>query len=218
LVDKGSFAKMIDEAKSKASKRKFKQTVELYVILDPFKVKAADVNINEVVNLPNKLPTQASICVLAAGDLALRAKKANVDAVVAPEELDRLGTNKKDAKKLAREHDFFLADTSLMPRVGKSLGPYLGPRGKMPLPITVNSPLEAMIDRLRSSVRIRTRAHAALSCKIGTEDMESDKLATNAIAVLENLEKKLPNGLKSVKKYGVKLSMSPIVKTTGVVS
>jgi large subunit ribosomal protein L1 len=206
---------MIDEAKAKATKRKFNQSVELYVILDPYKVKAADVNINEVVNLPNKVATKATVCVLASGDLALRAKKANVEQIVAPEELDRLGTNKKDAKKLARDSDFFLADTSLMPKVGKSLGPYLGPRGKMPLPITVNSPLEAMIERLRSSVRLRTRAHSAISCKIGTEDMESDKLATNALAVLESLEKKLPGGIKSVKKYGVKLAMGDIIKGSG---
>jgi len=215
LADKNSFIKMIDEAKAKATKRKFNQSVELYVILDPYKVKAADVNINEVVNLPNRVATKATVCVLASGDLALRAKKANVEQIVAPDELDRLGTNKKDAKKLARDSDFFLADTSLMPKVGKSLGPYLGPRGKMPLPITVNSPLEAMIERLRSSVRVRTRAHSAISCKIGTEDMESDKLATNAMAVLESLEKKLPGGVKSVKKYGVKLAMGDIVKGSG---
>ena len=215
MADKNSFIKMIDEAKAKATKRKFNQSVELYVILDPYKVKAADVNINEVVNLPNRVATKATVCVLASGDLALRAKKANVEQIVAPDELDRLGTNKKDAKKLARDSDFFLADTSLMPKVGKSLGPYLGPRGKMPLPITVNSPLEAMIERLRSSVRVRTRAHSAISCKIGTEDMESDKLATNAMAVLESLEKKLPGGVKSVKKYGVKLAMGDIVKGSG---
>jgi large subunit ribosomal protein L1 len=206
---------MIVEAKEKASKRKFTQSVELYVILDPFKVKAADVNINEVVNLPNKIAAKARVCVVASGDLALRATKANVEQVVAPDELDRLGTNKKDAKKLARDNDFFLADTSLMPKVGKSLGPYLGPRGKMPLPITVNSPLEAMIERLRSSVRVRTRAHSAVSCKIGTEDMENDKLAANALAVLDSLEKKLPGGIKSVKKYGVKLAMGDIVKGSG---
>jgi large subunit ribosomal protein L1 len=215
LADKNSFIKLIDEAKAKATKRKFNQSVELYVILDPYKVKAADVNINEVVNLPNKVASKATVCVLASGDLALRAKKANVEQIVAPDELDRLGTNKKDAKKLARDSDFFLADTSLMPKVGKSLGPYLGPRGKMPLPITVNSPLEAMIERLRSSVRVRTRAHSAVSCKIGTEDMESDKLAINAMAVLESLEKKLPGGIKSVKKYGVKLAMGDIAKGSG---
>jgi large subunit ribosomal protein L1 len=215
MADKTSFTKLIDEAKTKASKRKFKQSVELYVILDPFKVKAADVSINEVVNLPNKLAEKAKVCVVASGDLALRAKRANVEQIVAPDELDRLGTNKKDAKKLARDNDFFLADTSLMPKVGKSLGAFLGPRGKMPLPITVSSPLEAMIERLRTSVRVRTRAHSALSCKIGTEDMESDKLATNALAVLESLEKKLPGGTKSVKKYGIKLAMGDIVKGSG---
>ncbi len=215
MADRNSFIKMIDEAKSKASKRKFTQSVELYVIMDPFKVKAADVSINDTVSLPNKVAEKARICVLASGDLALRAKRANVEQIVAPDELDRLGTNKKDAKKLARENDFFLADTSLMPRVGKSLGPYLGPRGKMPLPITVSSPLDAMIERLRGSVRVRTRAHSAISCKIGTEDMESDKLADNALAVLDSLDKKIPGGIKSVKKYGVKLSMGGIAKGSG---
>ena len=218
MVDKSKFVKMIDEAKAKATKKKFVQSVELYVILDPFKVKAADMNVNEVVNLPNKIAGKATVCVVAAGDLALRAKKANVEYVLTPDELDRLSTNKKDAKKLARNHDFFLAETSLMPRIGKSLGPFLGPRGRMPLPITINSPLETMIERMRDSVRVRTRAHSAISCKIGTEDMDSEKLATNAIAVVESLDKKLPGGIKSAKRFGFKLAMGPIVKTTGVVS
>jgi large subunit ribosomal protein L1 len=216
MVDKSFFVKLIEEAKARAPRRNFTQAVELYVILDPFKVKASEFNINEVVSLPHGMARKASICVVASGDMALRAKKANVERVLTSEELDRLGTNKKDAKRLAREHDFFIADTSLMPKVGKSLGPYLGPRGKMPLPITINSPIEAMIERLRNSVRARTKAHSALSCKIGTEDMEVDMLASNAMAVVESLEKKIPGGTRSIKKYGIKLTMGNIVKGSAV--
>jgi ribosomal protein L1 len=45
--------------------------------------------------------------------------------------------------------------------------------------------------------------------------MPSDKLADNALAVLDSLDKKIPGGIKSVKRYGIKLSMGGIAKGSG---
>ena len=56
----------------------------------------------------------------------MRAKRAGVETVMEPDSLDRLGSNKRDARKIVRAHDFFLADASLMSSVGRSLGPFLG--------------------------------------------------------------------------------------------
>ena len=44
--------------------------------------------------------------------------------------LDKLAQDKRASRKFINKYDFFLADTKLMPLVGKSLGQLLGPRGK----------------------------------------------------------------------------------------
>jgi large subunit ribosomal protein L1 len=209
-LEKATIIDLVKKAKAEAPKRKFKQSVEFFIILDSHRVKLSEINLSEIVSLPGRPASQASVAVIASGDLGLRAKRAGADTVIAADEIDRLTTNKKDSKKLAREYDFFIAETTLMPRIGKSLGPFLGPRGKMPVPITQTSPIDQMIDRLKGSTRVRTRAHGGISCRIGDENMDDEKLASNALAVLNSLEAKIPNGLKAIKRIGVKLTMGPL--------
>jgi len=164
-------------------------------------------SINEVVYLP-KTSKEASVCVFAAGDLALRAKRSGADRVIEPEELDRLSTDKRQLRKISRDYSFFLAETSLMPKIGKAFGQYLGPRGKMPTPVPPNAPIETMIKRFRSATRVRSRGQLAIACKIGDEDMGDQDLAENTLAVLEAVERKLPSGAKNLDKVMVKMTMS----------
>ncbi|MDG6922961.1 MAG: 50S ribosomal protein L1, partial [Nitrososphaerota archaeon] len=105
-------------------KRNFQQSFELILKLKDIDVKKLDLNVNEVVFLPNKLSDVAKICVFAGGDTALRAQNAGADRVIESGELDRLASEKRSAKKLAREYQFFMADTSLMPKIGKILGQF----------------------------------------------------------------------------------------------
>jgi len=214
LIDRNVLFDLVKKARENTPKRNFKQSFELFITLDSHRIKPNDVNINEVVTLPNKPKVPATVMVIASGDLGLRAKKAGSDNVLATDELDRLSTNKKDSKKLAKEYDFFIAETSAMPKIGKSLGPFLGPKGKMPVPITQASPIEQMIERLKGSIRVRARAHNGISCKIGQEDMTDEEIVANAMAALEAIERKLPNGLKAAKSIGIKLTMGPLQKVS----
>ena len=52
----------------------------------------------------------------------------------------------------------------------------------------------------------------SVSCKIGDESMEDADLAINANAVLNAIEKKLPNGEKNIKKIMIKTTMGKPVK------
>src|SRR5690349_18874453 len=90
-------------------KRNFPQSFELIVTLKDIDVKKTDLNVNEVVFLPNKLSEEAKVAVFAAGDNAVRAQRAGADRVIESSELDRLASEKRSAKKLAREYQFFLA-------------------------------------------------------------------------------------------------------------
>jgi large subunit ribosomal protein L1 len=99
-----------------------------------------------------------------------------------------------------------------MPTVGKSLGQLLGPRGKMPTPVPFNADIVAFLARFRTSIKVRTRASLSVSCKIGDESMEDADLAINANAVLNAIEKKLPNGEKNIKKIMIKTTMGKPIK------
>ena len=132
--------------------------------------------------------------------------------MVGTEDLDRFAINKRESRKFINKYDFFLADTKVMPTVGKTLGQLLGPRGKMPTPVPFNAPIEAFLQRFRTSIKIRMRASLSLSCKIGDETMDDADLAVNAHAILGAIEKKLPNGERNIKRVIVKTTMGSPVK------
>ena len=167
--------------------------------------------INEVVQLP-KTNSPATVCVIATGEMSQKAKAAKADSVIGNEELAKFEANKRESRKFINKYDFFLADTKIMPTVGKALGQLLGPRGKMPTPVPFNAPIDAFLARFRTSIKVRTRASLSISCKIGDESMENADLATNAFTVLNAIEKKLPNGEKNIKKVLIKTTMGKPVK------
>ena len=207
MLDDNQLKGMIKNARDGFEKRNFTQSAELTLILKDIDVKKG-FSINEVVNLPNKITKTSSICVFASGDMGTRARKAEVDRVIEPEELDRLGTNKKDARKVVKAYDFFLADTSLMSSVGRSLGQFMGPKGKMPSPLAYGAPIENIADRFRGSVRARAKNQLNISAKIGDEKMQDEQLAGNALAVISAIEKKLPQGDKNIHNAIIKFTMS----------
>lgn len=201
---------MIKQAKEARGQRKFKQSLEMIMVFRDIDVKKGFA-INETVQLP-KTGSPSTVCVMASGDMGIKAKGAKADMVVDTDELNRLGANKRESRKFINKYDFFLADTQLMPVVGKVLGQILGPRGKMPTPVPFNAPIESFLERFRSSIRVRVRGSLSMSCKIGDESMDDADLAANALAVYGTVEKKLPNGDKNVKKIMIKSTMGKIVR------
>ncbi len=141
---------MIKEAKATDKERKFKQSIELIMVFKDIDVKKG-FSINETIQLP-KTNSPAAICVMASGDMGLKAKNAKADKVIDNDELTRLAANKRESKKLINSFDFFLADTKLMPVVGKVLGQLLGPRGKMPTPVPFNAPIDAFLERFGTEI------------------------------------------------------------------
>ena len=210
MITEAQLGDMIKEAKAGTKPRKFKQSIELIINFKDIDVKKGFA-LNEVIQLP-KTSSPATVCVMATGDMSLKAKQANADAVVGTEDLEKLATNKRESRKFINKYDFFLADTQVMPLVGKTLGQLLGPRGKMPTPVPFNAPIESFLSRFRSSIKVRTRASLSVSCKVGDESMEDMDLAVNAHAVLGAVEKKLPNGEKNIKRVMVKATMGQPIK------
>ena len=90
------------------------------------------------------------------------------------------------------------------------MGKFLGPKGRMPLPITQTSPIENLISKYKTAVRIRGRT-LSLATKLGDEDMDDEKIAENALSVINTVTSKLPNNENNLKGFVIKLSMSPPV-------
>jgi len=200
------------KALKNAYKRNFTQSIELLVSLKDVDLKKPESRINELIELPYQLNKPVKICVFATGDLALKAKKAGADLVLGKEEIENLGKDKKSARKLAKEYDHFLAEAPLMPLIGKTIGAFLGPRGKMPVPIAPNAPIEDLIKRYKKLVRVRIRDQPAIRCRIATEDMKDDEIAENAAAVISVIEGKLEKKMKNIKAIMLKKTMSPPIK------
>ncbi|HKC79143.1 MAG TPA: 50S ribosomal protein L1 [Nitrosopumilaceae archaeon] len=211
MINDVHLTQMIGEAKKGQKERKFKQSIELIMVFRDIDVKKGFA-INETVQLPKTLSQPASVCVVASGDLGLKAKSANADRIVDGTEVNKIGANKRESRKLINGFDFFLSDTSLMATVGKTLGQFMGPRGKMPTPIPFNAPIDSILERFRSSIRVRLRNSLSLACKIGDETMSDEDLTANANAVISLVEKKLPSGDKNIKKIMIKTTMGKLIK------
>lgn len=205
----------VDSAISKAlelsKERNFKESVELAINLKDVDLSIPKNRIDEEVILPKGRGKTVKVAVIGGGELALKAKKV-ADLVIKPEELEDLAEDKKKAKKIANSYSFFIAEAPLMPTVGKRLGIFLGPRGKMPKPVPPGADPTGLITNMRKSVKIRSRANRTFHVIIGTKDMNIEDLTANANAVLKRITSKLERGQMNIGSVYVKTTMGPSTK------
>jgi large subunit ribosomal protein L1 len=209
---KDDISRALGELRKDITKKKFTQSIELVVRLSEVDLKKPENRINEAIALPNPPEKALKVCVIASGDLATRAKAAGADMLVGRQEIENLAKDKKGARKLAQEYEFFIAEAPMMPLVGRALGSFLGPRGKMPTPIPPNAPIDQVIINHRKMVRVRMREQPVLQCRVGTEAMPDEKLVENIQAVVSRIEQKLERGFKNIGEILVKGTMSKPVK------
>ena len=203
--------KAVEVLKTSSPKRKFRQSVDLALTLKELDMSKPENRINEELVLPNGRGKEIKVGVIADGELALQAKKV-ADTVIMREELEELAKDKKAAKKLANGHDFFVAQSDMMSMIGKTLGPVLGPRGKMPKPVPANAQIAPVVERLKKTVRVKTKEKPTIHVVVGMEDMEEKQLAENIETVLRFIERKLERGMENVRSVYIKTTMGPGAK------
>ena len=211
-LDNKTITEAIKQAKAKSGGKKFNQTVDLILDIVEIDMKAPEGKIQEVVELPHVTGKPNKICVVASGEFAMKAKNAQADKVLERADLDALNGKKKELRKLASEYDVFISEAPLMPLVGRILGPVLGPRGKMPIPVPPNVDIVPIINKHRKTVVVRMRSQPIIQVSIGSEQMKDEELVENTMAVLRVLDGKLKRGLKNVKYAFIKTSMGEPVK------
>jgi large subunit ribosomal protein L1 len=211
-LDNKTILEAIKQAKTKSGGKKFNQTVDMILDITEIDMKAPEGKIQEVVELPKPTGKPNKICVVASGEFALKARNAQADFVIERADLEGLAGKKKDLRKLAESYDIFVSEAPLMPLVGRILGPVLGPRGKMPIPVPPNADINAILARNRKTVVVRMRAQPIIQVSFGTEKMSDEDLVENAQTILRVLDGKLKRGLKNVKYVFIKTSMGEPVK------
>jgi len=202
----------VKEAKDKSKKRNFAQSVELVINLRDVDPKKPENKIQELIELPYPAGKESKICVIASGEMALKAKRAGANLVIERGNLEALMGDKKKQKELAKTYDFFIAEAPLMPLVGKSLGAILGPKGKMPTPVPPTANIVDQIEKHRKMVLLRMRGQPVLQCRVGNENMVDKEIAENAQVVVGRIEGKLKRGIKNIRSIHLKTTMGPQVK------
>jgi len=211
FVPRDAVEKAVREAIEGSPRRRFLQSVDLTVVLRDVNLKSPQGRIRETVFLPHRPNKKVNICVVADGEMALKAKEV-AERVITREELQGLIGNRKAAKKIAEFCDWVLVKTDLMPLVGRTLAPALGPRGKVPIPVPPNADIVSFVERYRSAVMLRVKDQPQVMCRVGTEDMDVGKIVENIYKVLSTLEAKLPNPRHNIARILVKTTMGPPVE------
>jgi len=202
----------VKEAKDKSRKRNFIQSMELVINLRDLDPKKPEGKIQELIELPYPPGKENRICVIASGEMALKAKRAKADLVMERTELEAIMGNKEKQNELTESYDFFIAEAPLMPLVGKVLGATLGPKGKMPTPVPPAANIEEQIEKHRKIVLLRTRGQPVLQCRVGAENMSDEEIAENVQAVVRKVEAKLKKGIKNIRSVSLKATMGPSIK------
>jgi len=195
---------VIKELREKSSKRNFSQSFDLIISLKEFDLRKPESKFVDEVVLPHGKGRESTVIVFADN-----IKEAGTD-VLSTEDVNNLAKNKRKAKKLVSSTDFFLAEAKLMPIVGKVLGQFVGPRGK--LPKIISGDVKTLVKNAKKSVRVRVKDAPVIQAIIGKEDMKDQEIAENAEAVLQFLEKRLPKGKTNIGMIMMKMTMSKPLK------
>ncbi len=211
-LDNRNILGAIKEMKGKSEKRNFIQSIELVINLQDIDMKKPESKIQELIELPHSSGKVSKICVIASGEMALKAKKVKADLIMKRSDLEAMVGDKKKQKQLVNDFDFFIAEASLMPLVGRTLGATLGPKGKMPTPVPPTANIEDQINKHRKTVLVRLRGQPVLQCSVGNEKMSDEEISENVQAVIRRVEGKLKRGIKNIRTVRLKTTMGSPVK------
>ena len=212
-MDKEQVRKALQEIR-KQPQKKFVQSYDLVINLKDHDVKTAPLDF--FANLPHPKGKNVKVAAFVDQQLAEQAAKF-CDAVIRDTEFDKYKEDKKAAKKLAQEYDYFIAQATIMPKVAAVFGKALGGRGKMPNPklgcvVPPNANLEPLVKKLANTVRLNTKKGTNFQCIVGKQDQAEDQVIDNILAVYQATVKQLPNEMQNIKNVLLKTTMGAPVK------
>lgn len=217
-MNKEQFKKAIELVKNNSPKRNFKQAYDLCINLKDLNLKKPDQQVSNWAILRYGKGKKVKTCAFIGPELAGTAKE-NCDTVVMHADFAKYAADKKLIKKLAKTHDFFIAQANIMPDVAKTFGRILGSRGKMPNPkigcvVPPNANLKPLVEKLQKTVALIAKTQLSIKCLIGTEEMKDDEVIDNIMTVYNNLIHNLPAEERNIKNIQLKFTMGPPATVT----
>lgn len=184
---------------------KFDSSVDLHIRLgvDP---KKADQAIRGTVSLPHGTGKTKRVLVLCTPDKEEEAKAAGADFVGLDEFVQKIEGGWTDV-------DVVVATPSVMPKIGR-LGKVLGPRNLMPNPKTgtvTNDVAAAVNDVKGGKIAFKIDKAGIIHASVGRVSFEPNKLAENALELINTLVRMKPSTAKGVylKSISMASTMSP---------
>ncbi|PIN89674.1 hypothetical protein COU57_05630 [Candidatus Pacearchaeota archaeon CG10_big_fil_rev_8_21_14_0_10_32_14] len=214
MAEELSIEKQVENAlvtlKSGDKKRKFVQSVDLIINLQKFDLKKNA--INSIVTVPHKIKDKR-ICAF------FDSKVKNDKILMIGKDEFKGYSDKVQLKNLAKNYDFFIAESKLMPLVASTFGRSLGPTGKMPSPqlgilMDVNEKsVNEIIDKINRSIKVRTK-EPSVKVIVGNESMNEKDLLENIMAVYNLVLKTLPRNKENIKNMEIKFTMTKPIKVS----
>ncbi|MFD1564853.1 50S ribosomal protein L1 [Haloarchaeobius amylolyticus] len=189
--------------------RNFTETVDLAINLRDLDLNEPSNRVDESIVLPSGTGQETRIVVIAEGETAVRAEEA-ADEVLSGDDVADLDDD--EAKDMADETDFFIAEEAMMQDIARHLGTILGPRGKMPDPLAPDDDVVETVNRLKNTVQLRSGDRRTFHTLVGAEDMDAEEIADNIDVILRRLHADLEKGPQNIDAVYVKTTMGPSVE------
>jgi large subunit ribosomal protein L1 len=195
-----------------SSPRDFTQSFDFVVTLKDVDLNDPDDQVDAYLALPHDTGDETRFAALVGPELEDDVDDI-VDTVVARQDFDEYAENSRQAKNLAKNHDFFLAQADVMPDVATTFGRFLGPRDKMPNPqlgtvINPGTDVESLCDRLTRTIHLKGKKDPVVQIKVGDESMDEDHITDNLLASYDELLDNLAKERNNIKDAYLKLTMS----------
>jgi len=216
VMDKNTVKEALKQAKESSKQRKFKQTIDLIINLRGLNLKKTEQQVEAFVGLHYPKGKKVRVAAFVGPELKEEADKV-CDTTVFSDDFEKYQKDKKLTKKLAQEHDFFIAQANIMPKVAQTFGKVLGTRGKMPNPkagcvVPPKTQLTPLYDRLQKLVVAKAKEQMSIKAVVGSEDQNEDEVIDNILTLYNAILHKLPQEDQNIKTVLVKLTMGKPVE------
>lgn len=215
-MDKKDALDVIKKLREASPQRNFVQAVDLVINLQDLDFKKPEHQLDFYVVLPHNTGKKKNIAAFVDVDMVEEAK-ATCDVVIPLLQFEEYAKDKKRIKKLAKQNDYFIAQSTIMSKIAGTFGRILGPKNKMPNPkagcvIAPKTNIKPLYDRLQKTIRVLARNKPLVQLCIGREDMTNEQLADNLFVVYDQLIHHLPKEKNNLKSMFIKTTMGKAVK------
>ncbi|MBD3361640.1 50S ribosomal protein L1 [Candidatus Woesearchaeota archaeon] len=211
-MQKDQIKQALTDLRNNSTKRNFNQSIDLIITLRDLDLKKPENQIDLFTQLTHPKTKKIKTCAIIGPELMETAKE-NCDTILTVDDFPEYRDNKRKLIKLAKEHDFFIAQATIMPQIAKAFGRILGTRGKMPNPkagcvVPPKANLKPLVEKLQKTVRVTAKTQLCIKTTPGDEKMEDDKITENIMNVYNAAIHSMPQEERNVKDILVKFTMS----------